>query len=114
MINLESKWDNLSRVNKSAELINYVNNEIKNKNYTRMVEDHLKKVKVQRQNMTGTNEVYFQYLKWVYNKKCVEENHLNGLPCTKLLDRTLKDSLGQIPNNCVHLRASFFIWREQR
>ena len=30
----------------------------------------------------------------------------------KLLDQKLKDKFIQIPNNCQHIRSSFFIWRK--
>jgi hypothetical protein len=79
-----------------------------------MIEDHLKKVKVQKQSMPQKNKVYFQYFKWVYNKRCIEENHLNTLPCSKLLDEKILENFGQIPSNCLHLKSSFYIWRKQR
>lgn len=79
-----------------------------------MVEDHLKKVKVTKQKKPQNNEVYFQYLKWVYNKKSGEEKVLNLIPKTKLLDQRIKESFGHIPKNCQHIRSSFFIWRKQK
>lgn len=79
-----------------------------------MVGDHLKSVKAPLPSRFERNEVYFKYLKWVYNKKCGEEKVLNLHPRAKLLDQALVETFGHVPNNCVHLRAAFFIWRNQK
>lgn len=105
---------NLRSANQGSELLSIVDQKIKNENYTRVVGDHLKKVKSHLHTRFQRNDVYFKYLKWVYNKKCGEEKVLNQLPRAKLLDQFLRETFGRIPNNCVHLRASFFTWRDQK
>lgn len=79
-----------------------------------MVEDHLKKVKSHFHKQSQRNDVYFQYIKWFYNKKCGEEKILNMHSRAKLLDQVLCETFGGVPNNCIHIRSSFFIWRHQK
>lgn len=97
-----------------SELLSIVDQKIRNKNYTRMVGDHLKKLKPTLATRAQENDVYFQYIKWVYNKKCGEEKILNLAPRDRLLDQVLAQTFGGVPNNCVHLRAAFFTWRQQK
>jgi len=91
-----------------------VDQEIRNKEYTRIVEDHLNRVRPQGKDSTCNNDVYFLYLKWFYNKKCNEELSLNALGKSKLFDEWISEKFGNLPNHCLHIRAAFFTWRSQK
>jgi hypothetical protein len=95
-------------------LISLVDREIQNKQYTRIVEDHLNKVRVEARDSRQGNDVYFLYLKWFYNKKRNEEDMLNAVAKTRLYDQCIREMFGTIPNNCLHIRSSFYIWRKQK
>lgn len=101
-------------MNQSNKLISLVEREIQNKEYTRIVEDHLNKVRAEARDQSHSNEVYFLYLKWFYNKKRNEEGMLNTVAKTRLYDQVVQDMFGTIPNNCLHIRSSFYIWRKQK
>jgi hypothetical protein len=92
----------------------FVDQEIQNPQYRKIVQDHLKSVKARDLSDQKNLQAYRNLIKWIYNKKVEEEQVLRLKSRSKLYDDSLKERFGSIPNNCLHIRSSFYIWRVKR
>ena len=95
----------------SGKLLKFVNQKIRNEQYQKIVQDHLKSVKGLEQTNAKDEQAYCNMLKAMFNKKVEEEQVLNYKVTAQLFDERLKKQFGHIPNNCLHLRSSFYTWR---
>lgn len=92
----------------------YLDQTIPNPQFRKMVKDHLKSVKPNDLNYPKNKQALRNFVKWMYNKKVEEEQVLKLKSRPKLYDESLKDRFGSIPNNCLHIRSSFYTWRVKR
>lgn len=92
----------------------FVNQKIGNEQYQRLVQNHLRSVKGLEQTDARDQQAYCKMLKAIFNQKVEEEQVLKQKTETSLLDEKIKKQFGGFPNNCLHIRSSFFIWRHSK
>ena len=91
-------------------LVAKLGKEIKDPKFTKIIQQYLAQMSGGRQGRKNP-EVYFSYFKRIHKMKKNEEESLKSASDRKSFDERLKGSGKSFGNNCLHIKASFFVWR---
>ena len=102
-------------MNRNTRIPEYLTNKIKDRNLTELIHKHIENLKRSNGNKRiKKNEIYFSVMKKTPNFIRDPKEYIIKSPKRKAFDRKILESHSEIPNNCLHIKASFIIWRTKK